>query len=129
VVLGVFAELMIQSRVEALLGAVGEPVRALPAEPGAAAAVLEGAGPVVVVLDLTAGRALRDAVLEAARRAGSAVIAFGPHVDTEGFDAARRAGAVEVLPRGALPPSLVPRVAKHPSRLEAGPGMAVPPPT
>lgn len=128
-VLAVFSELMIQSRVEALLGAVGEPVSALPPDAAAAAAGLEAAGPTVVVLDLTVAPDVRAAVLEAARRAGSAVIAFGPHVDAEGFDAAHRAGAVEVLPRGALGHSLVPLVAKHRARLAAGPGMAAPPPT
>lgn len=30
------------------------------------------------------------------------IVAFGPHVATEAFDAARRAGADRVIPRGAL---------------------------
>jgi hypothetical protein len=129
VVLGVFSELMIQSRVEAVLGAVGETVAALPPEPGAAAAAVRAVGPAVVLLDLSVAPALRSAILGAAREAGCPVLAFGPHVDAEAFAAARQGGAVEVLARGALQHALVPLVAKHRSRLPGPPGMPRPPAT
>jgi len=114
VVFAVTAELMAATRVEALLAAVGCPVTVL--EPQDAAAAIAAAGPAVVVLDLGVSPEVRAAVFRAAADISS-VIAFGPHLDVAGLDGARRAGAAEVLTRGALATGLAPLVAKHLARL------------
>ncbi len=122
-VLAVAAELMGSARVEQLLRGAGQAVGMVEPEPEAVRRALTGPR-TVVVLDLTVPPAVRDAVFAAAARAGSPVIAFGPHVDGEALAAARRGGAVEVLTRGALAHGLVPLVAKHLERLgEARDGM------
>lgn len=58
--------------------------------------------PDYIVIDLTARDAL--AHIERLRAAYPAVdiIAFGPHVDGEGFRAAKAAGATELVARGAV---------------------------
>jgi DNA-binding NarL/FixJ family response regulator len=58
--------------------------------------------PDCIVMDLTA----RDALAQIERLRGSYpdvdILAFGPHVDGEGFKAARAAGATEVVARSAV---------------------------
>jgi ActR/RegA family two-component response regulator len=58
--------------------------------------------PDYVVVDLTA----RDALAHIERLRASLpdvdILAFGPHVDAEGFKAARAAGATELVARGAV---------------------------
>ncbi len=115
-VLAVVAELMTSVRVEGVFRSLDCPLAM--AEPDAAAveeAVVQHR-PGVIVLDLTVPAKVRSAVFGAARSAGVPVIAFGPHVDTGAMAEARRAGAAEVLARGALGHGLGPLVAKHLAR-------------
>lgn len=68
--------------------------------------------PELIVIDLTA----RDAVAHIGRlRAAhpdTDILAFGPHVDAEGFSAARAAGATELVARGAVLDKVLGKLAK-----------------
>jgi DNA-binding NarL/FixJ family response regulator len=84
-------DLIDRSRISAALGDVEftiDPARA------------EGAD--VVVVDLARHAAAVSAVRAAAPAAR--IVAFGPHVDTEGFERATRDGADAVLPRSRFFP-------------------------
>ncbi len=92
-VVALVADLMDRSR----LGAAASPsteVVFVSAPDGLAQAA---GGADLVVVDLTRPGAL-DA-LEALDGAGTRVVGFGPHVEGDLLDAARRAGCDEVLPR------------------------------
>lgn len=55
------------------------------------------AGADLVLIDL--GRRAADVAMVRAVAANARIVAFGPHVDDAGFDAARQDGADVVLPR------------------------------
>lgn len=119
----VAGELMMATRLEGLLRAVGCPVVVIDPEVPAIQSAAVATHPAVVILDLLAPPSVVSAVLATP---GVAVIAFGPHTDRARLAAARSAGAAEVLPRSALTHGLVPLVAKHLSR--ASPDMPGSPP-
>lgn len=124
-VVAVTAELMAAARIDTVLRACGCPVICVEPEPEAVrAATLPGAT-AVLVLDLAVEPGLREAAFAAARAAGAKVIAFGPHVDLQALEAARRRGA-DVLTRGAIGQGLAPLVAKYLARW-ASPDMTTDP--
>jgi DNA-binding NarL/FixJ family response regulator len=71
------------------------------------------AKPDLVVVDLTA----RDAIAHLARlRAAhpdTDILAFGPHVDAEGFRAAKAAGASDLVSRGSVLDKVLGRVQRQ----------------
>lgn len=101
------SDLLWATRIKATARALG-----LEARPVRDPAMLEsrlGDSPVRgLILDLEArGAALRMLARLRGPQSGDAtrairIVAFGPHVDTEGLEAARAAGADLVLPRGAF---------------------------
>ena len=58
--------------------------------------------PDLVVMDLTAREALATIGRMRGESPGLDILAFGPHVDGEGFKAAKAAGASEVVARSAV---------------------------
>jgi DNA-binding NarL/FixJ family response regulator len=58
--------------------------------------------PDFIVVDLTAREALAHIERLRAEFPGVDILAFGPHVDGEGFRAAKAAGATELVARGAV---------------------------
>ncbi len=94
------SELIFQSRIRAAAQALGLGV-AIADTPVAADAAL-AAGPALVVVDLQERNIDPLAVIEAAKRAGAAVLAFGRHTDVASLRAARAAGADTVVPRSQL---------------------------
>jgi len=58
--------------------------------------------PELIVMDLGARDALETIAKWRAQSPGLDILAFGPHVDGEGFKAARSAGASEVVARSAV---------------------------
>lgn len=58
--------------------------------------------PDFIVIDLTARDALAHIERLRAEFPGVDILAFGPHVDGEGFRAAKAAGATELVARGAV---------------------------
>lgn len=67
-------------------------------------ALVEAVGPAtrLVLVDLQAAGAKEALEMLADRPAGVKVVAWGPHVMEDALEAAREAGANEVLPRGAF---------------------------
>ncbi len=93
-------DVMVGTRIAATLEAEGYAVRLVGTADELRDAAREGAGVALVSFAargfdaLAAIRTLRDDVYTAALP----VIAFGPHVDTAGQEAARAAGAIRVVP-------------------------------
>ena len=58
--------------------------------------------PELIVMDLGARDALETIAKWRAQYPGLDILAFGPHVDGEGFKAAKSAGASEVVARSAV---------------------------
>jgi hypothetical protein len=55
-----------------------------------------------LIVDLEAGEAGVELIAMAKEKGGIRVVAFGPHVDAEGFARARGAGADAMMARGAF---------------------------
>ncbi len=98
------ADLMFGSKIQATCVAHG--VRAHPCRTTSKweALLKEGMEPRILLVEVGQGE---DGSLELIRtahqqRPGVRIIAFGPHVDTEGLRAARDAGAGETVTRGAM---------------------------
>jgi len=92
-IVAVVTDLFFQSRIGAAARVADRTVRFLsrPSE-------LEAAGPFrLALVDLDASLAPVAAIRTLRAASGSAIVAFGPHVDTEGRKAARAAGADRVL--------------------------------
>lgn len=68
--------------------------------------------PDMVVMDLTAGACFEHLKTLVAAFPHAEIYAFGPHADAELLQAARRAGAVRVLPRGRILDEVRERIAK-----------------
>ena len=67
-----------------------------------------------LLVDLELGEAARDLIREAkAHQPGTIVIGFGAHVEKETLEAARSAGADEVMPRSRFTQKLPDLVAAH----------------
>lgn len=93
-------DLFFASRIEVVLGALGQPVTLLAAD-AAAAARLRATPPELLILDLGVDPAVRADVLDWAP-AQLPVLAFGSHVDTVAQQAARQAGCATVTTNGRL---------------------------
>lgn len=77
-------------------------------------------GPALIIVDFSAPQPLWEPLVRAGRAAGVPVLAFGPHVDVAGQQAARAAGATRVVAKSKLAadlPALVTELAAAP-----GPG-------
>ena len=93
-------DLLFQSRIEAALRGCGLDVR-VPASQAACLDVLAG-GATLAVIDLQAQGYDAQALIEAAKRAGARVLAFGRHTDPAALRAAREAGADLAVARSQL---------------------------
>jgi len=83
-----------------------------PCRAAGAELVREGdAEPDLIAVDLTAQRSLERLTELRASHPGARILAFGPHVDTDAFEGARRAGADEVVARGKALDRLLARLA------------------
>lgn len=103
-ILALIDDLMAASRIEATLGAAGYAVRSVPAASGME--VVREWRPDAVVISFGSPspaweRAIRAIRTDAAIRA-TPVLAFGPHVDAAGREAAAAAGATRVVTNGAF---------------------------
>ncbi|OGS90292.1 MAG: hypothetical protein A2Z95_02680 [Gallionellales bacterium GWA2_60_18] len=58
--------------------------------------------PELIVMDLTARDAVAHIERLRAKHPATDILAFGPHVDAEGFNAAKAAGATELVSRGSV---------------------------
>src|SRR5262249_10636244 len=71
-------------------------------------ALAEGAD--LFVADLQAARIDPNEAIRCAKGCGVPVLAYGPHIDAELLDSARKAGADEVVPRSAFSSRLSARI-------------------
>lgn len=98
------ADLMFGSKIQATCVAHG--VRAHPCRTTSKweAFLKEGMEPRVLLIEVGQGQEGSLELIRIARRQrpGVRIIAFGPHIDTEGLRAAHEAGAGETLTRGAM---------------------------
>jgi len=96
----VCSDLMFQPRIRDAAEAQG--LAAVVADSAASAAEAIAARPDVVVIDLHVAGVDANAVIAAAKVAGSRVLAFGRHTEPVTLRAARAAGADAVVPRSEL---------------------------
>lgn len=89
----VITDIFFQMRIMAAARAAGRSVRFV----GSVAALAELPSCRLTLVDLDADLDVLEAIRRTDRRAGGAVVAFGPHVDTELRKSARLAGADRVL--------------------------------
>jgi len=107
------ADLLWATRIRAAADAAGVPARPV-RSPDMLDARLADSDVRTLIVDLEAGPVALELVRRlrgpdaGARLRAVHVVAFGPHVDRAGLDAARQAGADMVLPRGAFD-ALLPR--------------------
>lgn len=103
-IFAVTADLFFAERFEHALRQLGHEARVVDLSAGPAPDALPG-GTDLALIDLEAGPVALDLV-QKARAAGVKVLAFGPHVDTELHEAARQAGADQVVAKSKLTRSL-----------------------
>ena len=94
------SELIFQSRIRAAAEGLGLSI-AIADTPARAEAAI-AARPALVVVDLQERNVDPLGVIETAKRAGAAVLAFGRHTDAKSLRAARAAGADAAVPRSQL---------------------------
>jgi DNA-binding NarL/FixJ family response regulator len=68
--------------------------------------------PDLVVVDLTAREAIEHLARLRQTHPGTDILAFGPHVDAEGFRAAKAAGASDLVSRGSVLDKVLGRLTK-----------------
>ncbi len=101
-IVSIVSDLIFRSKIESTARAVGAHVDSV-ASANALADVLAAEPVDLVIVDMALDRALAlDCIARAAESGGPRVLAFFSHVETDLADAARQAGAGEILPRSAF---------------------------
>lgn len=104
-ILALVGDLLLATRIEGTLGACGYDVRTVPATTGAADIAREWEPDGIVVSFGTPSEDWEGAIRAIRAEpplAETALLAFGPHVDTAGRAAAAAAGATRVVTNGAF---------------------------
>jgi hypothetical protein len=112
-VVAVVTDLFFQSRIAAAARAAGRHVHFVASE-----SAMDGAQGSLALVDLDAAVDVLAMIRSLKAQGSGSVVAFGPHVDTDGRKAARSAGADRVLAKSKFVTEL-PRLMQD--RLEAAP--------